>query len=183
MQGKQNLEMNGDILPGLVGLGLGALLVFLGIQAYALWQKKLAIKEKREEAFRTLIPLRLQAYERLVLLLERISPEQLIARMPEEGRDGPAWVAQQWIVQSIREEFQHNITQQIYVEEATWIKIRESVDQLIWQVNQIPAQLSAEADGRTFLKTWVRFRMDHPNILEDALSSIRQDIQKEWRGE
>ena len=167
----------------MVGLGLGALLVFLGIQAYALWQKKQDIKEKREETFRVLLPLRLQAYERLVLLLERISPEQLIARLPQEGREGPGWMAQQWVVQSIRDEFQHNITQQLYVEEATWLKVREAVDQLIWQINQIPAQVGPDADGRTLLKRWVTFRLEHPNHLEEALSSIRSDMQKGWNGE
>lgn len=174
--------MNGDILAGMVGLGLGALLVFLGIQAYALWQKKQAVKEKREETIKLLIPLRFQAYERLALLLERISPEQLIARMPEEGRDGPAWVVQQWLVQSIREEFQHNITQQVYVEEATWLKVREAVDQLIWQVNQLPSRVGPEADGRTLLRQWVAFRVEQPNALEEALALVRLDMRKGWEG-
>jgi len=175
--------MNADFSAALVGLALGALLVFLGIQAYAIWQKKKGQHEQQVEAFKVLLPLRLQAYERMVLFLERMTPDQLISRMPEDGRDGPAWFAQQWIVQSVREEYQHNITQQVYIEEATWLKIKEAVDQQIWQVNQVQNSLPGDATGRVLLRQWISYRLEQPNFLEEALSSLRADMKKQWMGQ
>lgn len=175
--------MNADMSAGLLGLAIGALLVFLGIQAFAIWQRKNAQKELREETFKVLIPLRIQAYERMVILLERMAPEQLIARLPEESLDGSAWFVQQWVVQTIREEFQHNVTQQLYLEESTWLKIKEAVDQQIWQLNQVHKSVNVEATGRIFLTQWISYRMEQPNFLEDALVMVRSDLKKQWMGQ
>ncbi len=79
-----------------------------------------------------IITLRLQAYERLILLLERIEPSQMVPRLHKPGVSGAIFA--QELKQTVRSEYEHNLTQQIYVSEQAWDKVMESrnaVNQLI----------------------------------------------------
>ena len=75
---------------------------------------------------------RLQAYERLILLLERIEPSQMVPRIHRPGVSASVFLRD--LKQTIREEYEHNLTQQIYVSSTSWNKLDESrnaVNQLI----------------------------------------------------
>jgi hypothetical protein len=67
------------------------------------------------------LPLRLQAYERLVLFLERISPNKLLLRVPPLSDDKMDYV--NLLIHHIDQEFDHNLTQQIYVSDEGWMMI------------------------------------------------------------
>lgn len=80
----------------------------------------------------TMIPTRLQAYERLILFLERIEPNQMIPRVHRPAMT--ASIFKRELQRTIREEFEHNLTQQIYVSSEAWkqlIESRNAVNQLI----------------------------------------------------
>ena len=74
----------------------------------------LLLKDLQKEA----LPLRLQAYERLVLLLDRISPQKLTLRVAPISEDKQAY--EHLLIEHINAEFDHNITQQIYISENLW---------------------------------------------------------------
>src|SRR5687767_8976984 len=67
----------------------------------------------RAESQKTTLPLRLQAYERVVLYLERIAPNSIIMRTYKTGMS--ARLLQADLVKAIREEYEHNMAQQIYL--------------------------------------------------------------------
>ncbi len=84
-------------------------------------------------------PVRLQAYERLTLLLERVSPESLIMRVNK-----PKMTAQQLqseLLSTIRAEFDHNVSQQIYVTSQTWEIIKNSRTQIIQLINNAASRV------------------------------------------
>jgi hypothetical protein len=90
--------------------------------------------------------LRLQAYERLALFLERISPFALVNRCIE-----PDMISQELqysLVKTIRAEFEHNLSQQIYVSDNCWNLIVQSKDEIIKTINLISAQVSADASAQ-----------------------------------
>lgn len=89
-------------------------------------QKDLAIKRLglKSETITQTLPIRLQAYERLVLLLERSKPGHLLNRLSESGM--PASVLHHAIVTSLRAELEHNLSQQIYVGPQAWEALMES---------------------------------------------------------
>jgi hypothetical protein len=64
------------------------------------------------------IPLRLQAYERMTLFMERINPSKLLLRVTPTGEDKNLYVHK--LIQSIEQEFEHNTAQQIYMSEKCW---------------------------------------------------------------
>jgi hypothetical protein len=67
------------------------------------------------------LPLKLQAYERLTIFLERIRPESLVLRNSRQGLN--VFELQKAMVDSIREEFEHNLSQQIYVSDKAWAMV------------------------------------------------------------
>lgn len=80
----------------------------------------------------TMLATRLQAYERLVLFLERIEPNQMVPRVLRAGMSAAQF--RQELQRTVRDEFEHNLTQQIYVSDGAWNKLIESrnaVNQLI----------------------------------------------------
>lgn len=88
-------------------------------------------------------PLRLQAYERLVLLCERIALPNLISRVSQPGLS--AREMQFLLVESIKQEYEYNATQQIYVSETAWNAVRSLRDQNLLMINSIGKSLPQEA--------------------------------------
>lgn len=88
-------------------------------------------------------PLRLQAYERLVLLAERIALPNLISRLSQPGLS--ARDMQFLLLEAIKQEYEYNASQQIYVSEAAWNAVRSLRDQNLLMVNTIAKSVPAEA--------------------------------------
>ncbi|MDO9258082.1 MAG: hypothetical protein Q7U54_21405 [Bacteroidales bacterium] len=89
------------------------------------------------------MPIRMQAYERLVLLLERIEPAGLLVRTNLPGMN--ASQLQSALVQSIRSEFEHNLSQQLYVSTKAWEMVRSAREETIKRINTAAMKLTTEA--------------------------------------
>jgi hypothetical protein len=117
--------------------------------------------------------LQLQAYERLILLTDRIALPNLIQRV--NTPDLSAREMQSLLLHSIRQEFEHNITQQIYVSAEAWDAVRNYKEQNLLIINQVASYLPAEASGIELNKHLLELLMQSPkaslqNIVSDALS-------------
>ena len=116
---------------------LPAILVLL--TAYLLIDKLLRSEikrrnfELRKESLSTLTPIRLRAYERLILVLERTTPTALILNVAKPGMTNMELHTQ--LLASIRQEFSHNLSQQIYVSNEIWTCIRSAQESLLRLVN------------------------------------------------
>lgn len=95
------------------------------------------------ERLRISLPVRLQAYERIILLLERISPGSLISRLHKPGMTAPEF--QRLLVHTIRDEFNHNLSQQLYVSVPAWEMVKSAKEEMISQVNTAAARLDEKA--------------------------------------
>lgn len=78
-------------------------------------------------------PIRLQAYERLTLFLERISPDALVMRLNKENRTINQ--LQNEMLKTIRSEFDHNLSQQIYVSPQTWLMVKHARENTVKLIN------------------------------------------------
>jgi hypothetical protein len=90
-------------------------------------------------------PLQLQAYERLVMLSERIALPNLISRASQPGLN--ARQMQALLLESIKQEYEYNMTQQIYVSPVAWEAVKNLKEQTMLIVNQVAAALPPEATG------------------------------------
>ena len=102
--------------------------------------KVLDIKSSQQK---DLMPLRLQAYERLSIYLERISPNVMLLNQYEHGLTVSEF--QQKLLEVIRAEFEHNYAQQIYISTPLWTIIRNAKEEVARQVNAAASTLDPEA--------------------------------------
>lgn len=123
------------------------------------------------------LPLRLQAYERVVLFIERVNPANLLIRL--NGAGYPAAELHSIIVSEIRNEFQHNVTQQIYVSSRAWQVVKRVKDDTLSVVNNAIKALPENASGLDLSKT-VLAHLSHleDNPYDIATSLIRKDIEE-----
>ena len=111
---------------------------------YLVNEQRKTPKTADKDSFNTR-PLQLQAYERLVMLAERISIPNLVSRVNQPGLK--AKEMQLLLLESIKQEFEYNATQQIYVSPVAWEAIKNLKDQNMLIINQVAASLSPEASG------------------------------------
>jgi len=104
--------------------------------------EKMRLENEFDKAnYKVVTPIRLNAYERLVLFLERTSPDEILNR--EMQTDMSAFELQMRLLQVIREEFEHNVSQQIYVSPAAWHAVITAKNNIIQLVNICATQVSA----------------------------------------
>lgn len=135
------LEILKYTLPGLIVL----LTTYIILKSFLESETKKQVNKLKQSNTKTLIPLKMQAYERFVLFLERILPENLILRVSR-----PEYTALQMkmaMIKGIREEFEHNMSQQLYISDSTWQKIKEAKDEMIHLVNTSGGDLDDRARG------------------------------------
>jgi hypothetical protein len=99
--------------------------------------------ESRNKNTEIILPLRLQAYERMSLFLERISPANLLLRLTPSATS--ALELQQLLLNDIREEYNHNVAQQIYMSNNAWEQIGHAMNEIVADINKAASEVSAEA--------------------------------------
>lgn len=112
-------------------------------------------------------PLQLQAYERLVILCERISLPNLISRLNQPGIS--AREMQVFLIETIKQEFEYNTSQQVYVSTTAWDAVRNLRDQNMLTINQVANVLPPDAKGFELGKQLIEVEMSQK---EKAFHSI-----------
>ena len=135
-------------------------------------QSELSLESKKQ-----ILPVRLQAYERIVLFLERISPENLILRVSKPGMS--AFKLQTELIGTIRLEFEHNLSQQLYISSTGWDLVKTAKEDLIRTINTAASQLSQDADsaqlaGKIFELTGNKKN----NQINIALEHLKDEVRK-----
>ena len=143
-----------DILNILIAV---APALVVGIIAYYFFESFMKNEEGRrrfllhKDAQIETLPARLQAYERLTLLLERISPTQLLIRVKPISDDKRSYV--DLLIATIEQEFEHNLTQQIYISDECWGAIKSAKNTLMQQLRKSAAkpEVSSAQNLREFV--------------------------------
>lgn len=155
---------NTIVLTVLIGVMIGGL---------AGWLIYLQRKAKNEESKKVAgsQEMQLQAYERLTLLVDRIALPNLIAR--NAIADCSVRDMQLILTKNIREEFDYNITQQIYVSAQAWNAVKNLKEQNMLAINQIANMLPANATGLDLNKSLLDYLMnDKKGNLHEVVSEV-----------
>jgi len=121
------------------------LTVFIMIRGWVRNEEGRRKKEFNLHISDEVLPVRLQAYERSILLLERISPESMILRVSRS--DYSARQLQQELLNNITHEFEHNMAQQTYISKEAWDKVKTAKNQVIHLVNETAKEMKPDAPG------------------------------------
>lgn len=123
------------------------------------------------------LPMRLQAYERMVLFLERMTPSNLLIRVPPTSSDKEAYEA--LIIQNIEQEFEHNLSQQIYISERCWNIINAAKNATIQLIRK--ASLLEKTDSANKLREVILTEMMERRSPSDAaLSFVKEEVSELW---
>jgi hypothetical protein len=135
--------------------------------------KKLALSNASDKRQITL-PLQLQAYERIVLLVERITPSQLLHRVMEPGMS--AYELQKGLIHVIREEYEHNLAQQVYISARAWNQVKKAKEELILLINASASELEADASANELAKIFIgRWAENETNPFREALNLLKSE--------
>lgn len=151
------------------------LTAFFSIRFFIQNEQKKQLLELKRNSRSVIAPLRLQAYERMALLLERIDLNRLVVKM-----NNPELNAMQFqilLTSTIRSEFEHNLSQQIYFSMDLWNLIKTAEETTINIVNQSAAQLSADAPSLELAKL-ILMRVAESVPTAQAMAALKAEIQE-----
>lgn len=153
-------------IVGVAGLILGGLAVNLA------WERKMKNRKmftSNDSSATT--QLQLQAYERLVVLVDRIALPNLISRVGQT--DISAREMQLILTRNIREEYEYNISQQIFVSTEAWNSVKNLKEQNLLIINQLANILPPNASGLDLNKQLLQYLMnDKKGILHEVVSEV-----------
>lgn len=123
-------------------------------------------------------PIRLQAYERMVLFLERINPSSMVMRL---NKTGSAGMFQQELLKTVRSEFEHNLAQQIYITPKTWDAIIKAKEETIKLINVASTKVGADSNAMEFAQAVILVSSQLTDLpTKIAIDAIKKEISKEF---
>jgi len=167
-------------ITDILKITIPALLVLL--TAYLLLDKLLRNEDNRRKFeltksnLTTLVPIRLRAYERLILVLERTLPANLIVNTikPEMSN----MELHTLLLATIRQEFSHNISQQFYVSDNLWIYIRGAQESLLKLINTCAAQCNPSNSGAELAERIIQvFSSSEKTPSEVAIEKLKTEVR------
>ena len=150
-----------------------------GAIAFNFFKSFLANEEKRrryslmKENQKQALPIRLQAYERLTLFLERINPAKLLVRISPLSNEKLDYC--NLLIQHIEQEFDHNIAQQIYISDATWTIILTAKNTTIQIIRQHAANTSV-SDAQSLREVILNSLATSDAPSNFALSFLKKEV-------
>lgn len=165
----QLLESIAYILPAAV-TGVVAYYMFNGFIKHQNSEKKLALlAQKRKES----LPVKLQAYERMILFCERINPIKMLVRVRPISDITDDYV--QLLIANIEQEFEHNLVQQIYLSNDTWLSVVAAKNTIINKLKQVAENSNSANELRQ------NVLMEYSKVLpptETAIGFIKNEVKK-----
>ena len=125
-------------------------------------------------------PLQMQAYERLILFLERLQPDNLMMRMQKPGMSSRQ--LHTTMLKTIRQEYEHNMTQQLYVSVSAWKLVLMAKDEVTKLVNLSASQLADDASAIDLATQMVNVLTQIDKIPTDvAIHGLKLEFQSKFR--
>ncbi|MBU2997452.1 hypothetical protein KO500_13470 [Cellulophaga baltica] len=172
MNGDQILQAFAYLLPSVV----------TGVVAFYFFRLHTKNEEGRrrfmlqKDTQKQTLPIRLQAYERMVLFLERISLPSLVVRVAPQSQDKAAYEA--LLIKSIETEFDHNLSQQLYLSDECWNIIKAAKSATIQSIRK--AALSDAENSDKFREDILSDTMDKASPSGTALAFVKKEIGVLW---
>ena len=155
--------------------------ILVGIVAYYFFKGHTANEEGRrryliqKEAQNKVIPLRLQAYERLTLFLERIDPNKLLIRVKPYSDELEKY--EELLIKNIDQEFEHNLTQQIYITPECWNLINAAKNATMQVIRQ--SAMNEKVDSADKLREFLlNHFMGEITPSKKALAYVKKEVKE-----
>ena len=167
-----------SLLFDLLKLTIPALIVFITVynllKQYLDGQYRLKLLDFQRNHQNTSTPLRLQAYERLTLLCERIDIPNLLLNYGDQSISSAQLRLN--LMLAVQQEFEFNLTQQLYVSQKLWDIIKLAKDDVLNSLNVVYEQVSPSARGQEYANALVNFYNERKTSgPETAINAIKKE--------
>ena len=154
--------------------------VFIILKQFFDKEQSIREDELKMKLTKEYVPLRIQAYERTVLYMERIDPNNMIMRLHKPGMS--ARLLHSEMLKAIREEYVHNMTQQIYISIKAWDGVKTAKEETSKIVNMSMRNLKDTATGIDLRTKIIEINSNlEKTPTEMAIAVLKRDFQKEMR--
>lgn len=166
-----------ELIKILVPASIVLYAAYLLVRSFIHKEIELRKLEVRSRSIETVLPNRLQAYERMTLFLERMAPQNLLVRLNIEPTSAREF--QQLLLNEIRNEYNHNVSQQVYMSEDVWDLIKNAKEDLIVTINNAASEMKAESTSLDLAKKIFELAVNKQiDPLAHALSEMKKEIQR-----
>lgn len=170
------MDFIADILKITLPAGLVIYGMYLTVVSFLNKEREKLLVEIKTQNNQTILPIRLQAGERLCLLLERITPNNLVRRVNQPEYSAKDLHAR--LLYEVREEFNHNLSQQVYFSDETWEAVKRAVEAVVTMVNSALLDMNEEARGIDLAKRIFQKSLDQKNdSIQHALTQVKSEIR------
>ena len=153
------------------------LTAFLLLKKFLENDYKLRLLEAKKNIQKDAVLIRLQAYERICIFLERISPNSLILRIHKMGMT--ARELQSELLAAIRSEYEHNLSQQLYVSSQAWELVKNAKEDTSRMVNTASTLIGEKATGLDLSKAVFELIIKNETIPnQKALDFIKNEVRQ-----
>ena len=173
-----------DFISDNAGCIVSALIMVIPLLILVRWFLKKELEDKRISNItaiqKEILPQKLHAYERLALLIERVTPEALVLREQRQGMNSLKFHSH--LLRVIRNEFEHNLAMQIYVTQKTWEQIDIVRAELLKLINSCAAKVNPESSSMELARTIIENSTgDVKYHFKKALDILKKDIELLYR--
>lgn len=166
------------VLLEIIKISVPALIVFFTVQTllkqYLEKQYQLRLLDRQQGFQKISTPIRLQAYERLAMLCQRIELPNLISRL--RTKEGTAAGLQLSLVMAVQQEFEHNVSQQIYISDQLWQIMNFAKAETITLINGIAEKVDSKAPASELASAISFYAQQQQN---SAIATAQNAIRKE----
>ena len=167
------LEVSKYILPAVIVL----LATIFIIKKFFDNDQKQRKFEQMVENQRITTPIKLQAYERIILFLERISPESIIMRVNKPGIN--VKTLHEFLLETIRAEYEHNLSQQMYVSSKAWEMVKNAKGNLIQMINSVADNLEDKSPSINLSQAILQKVIEmKKSPVYDAIEYLKGEVQE-----
>ena len=164
-----------EILKLLLPSGVLLYGMYLMVKLFLNKQFADTLSQTESKKTKDILKLKLQAYERIMLFLERISPAQLTIMMRNTELNAEEW--KHVVINQIREEYNHNITQQLYISSETWNLVVAAKEHLISNIHTSSRQIGGEQASHILATKLIEvYAEDNP--LQEAIQSLKNEVHQ-----
>ena len=142
--------------------------------------KKQVSGSNKNEVLKTIMPMKMAAYERCILFLERVSPHNLLGRVSPGGKTTLQYYGE--LSEIIRSEFDFNMSQQIYVSNQSWAKLVIAKEELLNMLNVAVAGAPHNAEAIGFANNLVeQLQAQETIITQSAIFALKDEAAEYFK--
>jgi hypothetical protein len=119
----------------------------------------------------------MEAYQRVILYMERINPSSIVLRMNQPNMN--ALVLQTMVLKAIREEYDHNVAQQMFISSNAWNLLKNAKEETVKLINVAASQLGSEASANDLATAVITLSAEiNPLPSEIAINALKAEFQQ-----